>query len=331
MLLLIKKWNSYISDLFNTENPWCIIPWREIFLLSSLILLTFPTSAIILVPRNLPFYTLDLHTINLFFIIFIFCLFSLLFINRFATKNLFSKILATEISVCALSTLYYMSGISYFALKPAIPILNRTFYDSIFEVFDKFLFGGNIPSLWLIQKIDGWFLIATETCYHSLFPFLAVSAGITVFYSGLRGGIRLSCMLFLGLYACLFFAFCFPSYGPIFTHPDAFTKLSNLPTGVLAKHLMVTVTLYPDFPSNFFIVSGIAAMPSYHVFSCACAALHWKYLPKPLFVTAIILFILSWFSTVALGWHYFIDGIGALLLVPPIRWITLKLMPIKTD
>tara|TARA_A100001015_G_scaffold304851_1_gene396671 strand:+ start:170 stop:1213 length:1044 start_codon:yes stop_codon:yes gene_type:complete len=74
--------------------------------------------------------------------------------------------------------------------------------------------------------------------------------------------------------------------------------------------------LWDVFLGGTNLKSGISAFPSLHVgisylvyrFSC-------KRAPVWLRRFCFIFFILIWFSSIILGWHYFIDGLGAIALV----------------
>jgi membrane-associated phospholipid phosphatase len=107
-------------------------------------------------------------------------------------------------------------------------------------------------------------------------------------------------------------------------------NLAHTISGHLAKHLVKATGNYLHDPARVPLLAGIAAMPSYHVFSWACGLLYWRYLSRWVLAIGIFACALDWLSTVALGWHYALDGAVAVLLVYAawkvsevfIRWAT---------
>lgn len=222
-------------------------------------------------------------------------------------------------SVTILSFGSYIATNAYFVIKPAIPIINSRNYDHDLVQFSAWLFGGTLPSLWLIERVSEWQLFALDVSYNLFMPGLALSLMFAVYVQGLKGGVRLSIAQFIGLFVCLLIALLFPSQGPIFVYEDAFqSKLGGLPSGHMAQYLLAGVADYAHDPHGVPLVAGIAAMPSYHVFSWACGFMYWRYLPKPVLAIGVLACALNWLSTVALGWHYALDGLVSLLLVVPV-------------
>lgn len=110
----------------------------------------------------------------------------------------------------------------------------------------------------------------------------------------------------------VFFAFIFPTRGPLFVHSEWFAGLRDTTSGRLAEFLAWTIEAYAAMPGKVYASAGISAMPSYHVYAYTCALLCWKGLPRPIFAAALALWVANWVSTVVTGWHYFWDGaVGA--------------------
>ena len=103
-------------------------------------------------------------------------------------------------------------------------------------------------------------------------------------------------------------AIYFPTQGPAFFVPEMF----NL-AGTITADTQRALALYMhgDIVQNG-LLPGTMAMPSLHVgmpFLLMC--LLARALPGTLWVT-IPWFVLNWASTVFLGWHYVVDGVGGI-------------------
>lgn len=233
-----------------------------------------------------------------------------------------AKAMLFSSSIIVLSFSSYIATEAYFAVKPAIPLINSHDYDQTIGKLQRELFYGISPSLWIIHQESRSELQMFDLAYNMFMPFLAASLMIAVYVKGLKGGVQLSIAQFIGLFVCLIVALIFPTRGPIFQHPATFfPRLAHTMSGHLAEYLLVSARTYVQDPSRVPLLAGIAAMPSYHVFSWACGLMYWRHLPRWAFAIGILACALDWLSTVALGWHYALDGAVALLLVYP-AWKT---------
>ena len=115
-------------------------------------------------------------------------------------------------------------------------------------------------------------------------------------------------------------AIYFPSQGPVFFMPEMF----NL-SGTISAETQRMLTLYMrgQIPQSG-MLPGTMAMPSLHVgmpFLLTC--LLARALPGTLWLT-VPWFLLNWASTVFLGWHYAVDGLGGIaiaLIALGLAWI----------
>lgn len=199
-------------------------------------------------------------------------------------------------------------------MKPALFTLGVDSYDAPLEAFERSLFGGVLPTQWLLMRSSPAALRLWDGVYESFGMFLFVSMMIALHREGLRGGARLVLALAVGLYMTLMVSIMIPTRGPIFVHPEWFGDLSGTRTAEVAAFLSRTVSEYAAVPAVRYPVGGISAMPSYHVLSWACGLVCWRWLPRPLFALGAVLVVLNWISTVVLGWHYALDGLAGLAL-----------------
>jgi membrane-associated phospholipid phosphatase len=115
-------------------------------------------------------------------------------------------------------------------------------------------------------------------------------------------------------------AIYYPTQGPVFFVPEMF----NL-AGTISAETQRALALYMagQIPQNG-LLPGTMGMPSLHVgmpFLVTC--LLARELPRTLWLT-VPWFVLNWASTVFLGWHYAVDGLGGIaiaLIALGLAWI----------
>jgi hypothetical protein len=89
----------------------------------------------------------------------------------------------------------------------------------------------------------------------------------------------------------------------------------------------MTVQSYAQEPGTKYALSGISAMPSFHVIAWTTALFCWRGLPRGLFAFATVLVLLNWASTVVLGWHYALDGLVGVFIALPVVWLARLVIP----
>jgi hypothetical protein len=122
--------------------------------------------------------------------------------------------------------------------------------------------------------------------------------------------------LILLFYIGRFLGILNPVMGPAFFHPELFTYLD----GSITQKAMQYVSAVMASPSSKaldqggVLLGGVSALPSLHVGMVFITAF-WLMIAKrnTLFIT-IPWLLLVWIATVALGWHYVIDGLGGIAL-----------------
>jgi hypothetical protein len=161
--------------------------------LAYLILLLYGVAALILLPFGLPLLRKgEAFSVFEALSLIALCAFALYFIQHSVLCRAISspvrKAAQLSAAVIILSFASYITTVSYFSVKPAIGIVNHHNYDAAFITIERWLFGGILPSLWLIERVDGWQLTALDISYHLFMPFLAFSLMVAVYYEGLKGG-----------------------------------------------------------------------------------------------------------------------------------------------
>jgi membrane-associated phospholipid phosphatase len=155
----------------------------------------------------------------------------------------------------------------------------------------------NIPWLW-------------DVVYFSIWPLLYVS--LAVLY---RGSFRvhfeeIALAVVVAFYVSRFANIFYATAGPAFFRPNVFGLVGT--TSESVQYLLLQYMSGVSRQNG--LLPGTMAMPSLHVCLVAIATSYLgKWRKKSLWVTTPWL-ILTWLSTVMLGWHYILDGVigGAL-------------------
>jgi hypothetical protein len=210
-------------------------------------------------------------------------------------------------------------------LKQFVPTLNQTLYDSPLWRLDAWLHFGAEPAAvvsdWAGEH--GWMDLLDQG-YVLFFP--AQLAVPLLFLMSRRLAPQRAqfffalCLLWMvgGLVYVLW-----PSLGPVYYRPSRFVWLEEAP---YARHLQVTLMQdYVRFRSDpgYYAVKlshGVAALPSMHVGVLAFFAIATHRLR----VASVVLWLLTaitFVGSLALAWHYAIDGYAGALLAAGAWWV----------
>lgn len=208
---------------------------------------------------------------------------------------------------------------AHLILKTYIPLINPGNFDALLQQVDSILGAGHDPVVGVLSLLSApswhrWFDILYSNIY-----FLALWAGVVVFFAFLRGRSRIAFFnsffimwqLGLVLYVLL------PSWGPVFVRPELFQEtLMNMPATVAVQRqlFLETSSLVAgqyDVVVRFF---GLAAFPSLHVAVFVLYALWAPKVGKVWVLWNVVLIPLILLGSMLTGYHYLIDGIvGALV------------------
>jgi hypothetical protein len=209
-------------------------------------------------------------------------------------------------------------------LKQFIPALNERLYDSPLWRLDNWLHFGFEPAV-----------VATElAAQYGLLPWL--DRAYLLFYPA-QVAVPL---LFLvakplrPLRGRFFFAFCllwmlgglvyvlWPTLGPVYYRASRFVWLDQAPYAQYVQNLLMQdYVRFRTDPSYYTVklYQGVAALPSLHVGVLALFAIatwRWRALAIVLWLLTAVTFV----GSLALGWHYAVDGYAGLLLAA-LTWL----------
>jgi len=116
-----------------------------------------------------------------------------------------------------------------------------------------------------------------------------------------------------------------PVMGPAFFKPERFRYVSDSATGLMMRSIATTMALPPkDAALSGILVGGVAAMPSLHLALVTVTTFWLAKLRRRTLLASLPWVALIWLATLAVGWHYALDGVGgialALLCVPLTKW-----------
>jgi hypothetical protein len=170
----------------------------------------------------------------------------------------------------------------------------------------------NDPALW-------------DKIYFLLWPYLFLIMAFMFRKIRSREFIALILTVMFSFYITRFINLQFPSAGPAFFVPELF-HLGGTITGAAQDHLRLFMQ---GAVQQNGLTPGTMAMPSLHVGLAMIAVLFcFRLSKKSLWVTLPAL-ALTWLATVVLGWHYFLDGVGAIFVVFAAHRLALLMLAIQ--
>ncbi|HEX2105242.1 MAG TPA: phosphatase PAP2 family protein [Solirubrobacteraceae bacterium] len=213
---------------------------------------------------------------------------------------------------------FYITYLAYRNLKSVVPLLRPgELFDRQLAEVDRSLFGGNDPAV-LLHDLLGTGIQAhfMSGAYMLFFAFIPATLAIALVFSrDLQAGVfyvtaqSLNWMLGAASY------FLLPSLGPVYADPGVF---ASLPASAVTDLQALLMEQRVDFIRD--PVGGnaqsIAAFSSLHIsiFFTGAAAAYLLGLGRRLQIFTWVLLGLTTASTIYLGWHYFVDDIGGVVL-----------------
>lgn len=118
-----------------------------------------------------------------------------------------------------------------------------------------------------------------------------------------------------------------PVMGPAFFAPEHFAHLDGSITSWMMEKVEATMAAGPRAGDRgAVLLGGVAAMPSLHVGMISLAS-YWLARSLPWATPLVLLWLASvWASTVLLGWHYVLDGLGGILTAAFCIWLTGRIL-----
>lgn len=173
--------------------------------------------------------------------------------------------------------------------------------------------------LWEIEKplfinlINSWINVPWiwDHIYFSLWVFVFISMAIVYRVCPFKRFVQVAMAVVIAFYLTRCLNLLFPTAGPAFYNAELF----NL-SGTHCAKTQQLLRLYMDGQiTQNGLMPGTMAMPSLHVGLMAIAVWRLACIWRRTLWVSMPWFLLVWMSTVMLGWHYVLDGVGGIIVI----------------
>jgi hypothetical protein len=212
---------------------------------------------------------------------------------------------------------FYVSYMAYRNLKAIVPLLRDDVFDRELADLDRSLFAGHDPADLLHSLLGvGVPTHILSTGYAAFIVFLPLSLAVALVFSrDIRSGLFYATALSVNWVLGAASYFLLPSLGPVYYHPQGFAHLPHSEVTRLQDMLLdqrVEFLVHPTTATP----QSIAAFASLHISMSLTAVLaaHLLGVGRRLKVGLWIWLGLTTLATVYLGWHYFLDDLGGVVI-----------------
>lgn len=211
--------------------------------------------------------------------------------------------------------------IIYSNLKVMLPNAYAKYnFETLLQKIDNSLLGSFSPAIWMQNHFPAhsefWDPIFGRI-YIYFFASFFLACLLVYYYADKKTFRKFQLNLILVYLVGLALYFLVPALGPAFINPEYYStfkyKSINTLVRVLYNNRIDYITDPANHPASIF--EGVAAFPSLHIAHTLTFLLFMlKLKKKPLIILFSIWFPLNYLSTLYCGTHYFIDGIGGIIV-----------------
>jgi len=220
---------------------------------------------------------------------------------------------------------WYLSYAAFRDLKSYVPFVNQEIWDPAFAKIDKALWLGHDPAQVLHTVFGTGFMAHVFSCiYVAWIVMIPISIAVALIWTrNRRAGqwfvtaLAVDWALGVGAY------FAFPTLGPIYSDPNTFSGLDHTYVTTLQDKLLSDRIAVLANPWHTDAVQTIAAFPSLHVGMMVTVMLCLELFAvrRWMRIAGRIGLVLTVLATVYLGWHFFTDSIGGIVVGSLGVWI----------
>lgn len=200
-------------------------------------------------------------------------------------------------------------------LKHLIPLLNQGLYDDILLRSDRLIFSGQTSGEWLQNLLGLRYAELLSSGYTLFYSYTMFSAFVFILQrnQSLTQEFFVS-FIFLWFFT-MFIVYYFPTLGPCFYVPEHFEKIPACKVTEIQTMLWDNKLFLDQFPKHEKGIYGISGFPSLHLAVPVLGAVYFGRFSKFLAWLSWLFVALTLITTLYFGWHYFLDDVGAFLLV----------------
>jgi hypothetical protein len=220
---------------------------------------------------------------------------------------------------------WYLTYAAFRNLKSFVPFVNRHLWDSALETLDRVMWLGNDPAIVLHRVLGtGWAAHFLSFVYVAWIVLVPVSLVIALVWSRDRAGgawyvtaVAVDWVLGVATY------FAVPTLGPVYADTQDFVALPHTYVSTLQENMIHDRYTVLSDPFATHAVQTIAAFASLHVgiMVTVCLMAGLLGLQRWIRTSMWVFLALTEVATVYLGWHYFADTLGGVVIGAAGVWI----------
>ncbi len=221
---------------------------------------------------------------------------------------------------------WYVTYATFRNLKNAVPFVNHQIWDDTLASVDHALWFGHDPAAVLHSVFgDGFAAQVFSTIYVAWIVLIPVALTWALVWTRNRAiaswfvtAIAVDWALGAASY------FLVPTLGPVYSDPTTFTGLENTMVSGLQQSMFDSRLVVINDPHGHHELQSIAAFASLHVglMVTMCLLLELWHVRRSLRVLGWVFLAATSVATIYLGWHFFVDTIGGVLVGATAVWIS---------
>ncbi len=213
---------------------------------------------------------------------------------------------------------WYVAYVAFRNLKGYVPFVTGRLADTELARIDRLLWLGHDPALVLHDTLGttwaNWVMAGVYLVWIGLVPATLAIALVWTRRSTAGAWYVTAISMDWALGVAIYYAV--PSLGPVYSSPEWFSSLPRTPNTSVNELLMADRIEVLAGPWSTGTVQTIAALPSLHVavMVTICLMVEQMRLPPLLRAAAWGFLALTSVATIYLGWHFFVDVLGGILV-----------------
>lgn len=227
--------------------------------------------------------------------------------------------------------LHHLLNANFFAVKQALWVTVPYSWDATFHALDGWVHAGYQPAAWAAAHLSNAAIVAIDRYYfvgwgHALLITLAVAA-----WSERRELRHQILLAYIGVWAIAgnalagLFASAGPCYVEALTGATWYRPLTDRLAAVdshtpLIASLLQRLLWRSAAAGQWSAIGGISAMPSVHLALATVTVLYWSRRGRRWRVAGVLFVGAVQVGSVALGWHYAVDGYAGIAIGVGLWW-----------